>query len=319
VPDAKPWSPESPHLYDLRLELLDAKEGVIDRVGSYAGRRRVHLENGRFRLNNRPIFLRHRNHPPIIAWTPWNEVWATDHDDQVARTLRDTSGLTRALDPTRPVHTASGGAHVATDIWSVHCYEQTGPGLAAVLAAVLAAGEDATLAKVQRAHAEALTKAGLPLFVGEFGGIKWNTPGSGAPPENWGYGDAPKDKEAFLQRLYDLVNTVLALPGCAGYCYTQLTDVEQEVNGIYTYDRREKFDMSHGHLSSRRTSSRPRFRRPRATRSTSSFPTKRWRGRSLSEQVLSPPLRVFSSHQQQPPPSTPHLSGARQAVCFVPR
>jgi beta-galactosidase/beta-glucuronidase len=74
VPDAKPWSPESPHLYDLRLELLDAKEGVIDRVGSYAGRRRVHLENGRFRLNNRPIFLRHRNHPPIIAWTPWNEV-----------------------------------------------------------------------------------------------------------------------------------------------------------------------------------------------------------------------------------------------------
>jgi hypothetical protein len=328
VPDPRPWSPQSPHLYDLRLELLDAKGAVIDRIGSYAGLRKVHLENGRFHLNNRPIFLRlvldqgyypdgiwtapadaglrqgielsqaagfngarlhqkvfeprfhywadrlgyltwgeaaswgcnaakpeardnflrewceiverDRNHPSIIAWTPWNEVWATDHDEQVARTLRATSALTRALDPTRPVHTASGGAHVATDIWSVHCYEQTGPGLAAVLAA----GEDATLATVQRAHAEAVTKAGLPLFVGEFGGIKWSTPGSGARPENWGYGDAPKDQEAFLRRLDDLVDTVLALPGCAGYCYTQLTDVEQEVNGIYTFDRREKFDMN---------------------------------------------------------------------------
>jgi beta-galactosidase/beta-glucuronidase len=328
VPDPKPWSPESPHLYDLRLELLDANGKAIDTVGSYAGLRKVHLENGRFHLNNRPIFLRlvldqgyypdgiwtapsdaalrqgielaqaagfngarlhqkvfeprfhawadrlgyltwgeaaswgcnaakpegrdnflrewreiverDRNHPSIIAWTPWNEVWATDGDEQIARTLRDTCALTRALDPTRPVHTSSGGAHVATDIWSVHCYDQTGPGLAAVLAA----GESDTLAKVQRAHAEAVPRVGLPLFVGEFGGIKWHTPDSGAPPENWGYGDAPKNKEEFLRRLDDLVNAVLAVPGCAGYCYTQLTDVEQEVNGIYTYDRREKFDMA---------------------------------------------------------------------------
>lgn len=327
VPDAKPWSPETPHLYDLRVEVLDPRGKAIDTVGSYAGLRKVHLENGRIHLNNRPIFLRlvldqgyypdgiwtaptddalrqgielsraagfngarlhqkvfeprfhywadrlgyltwgeaaswgcnaakpegrdnflhewraivarDRNHPSIIAWTPWNEVWAADNEEQVARTLRDTFDLTRALDPTRPVHTASGGAHVATDIWTVHCYDQTAAGLAAVILA----GEDATLAKVQRAHAEATPRAGLPLFVGEFGGIKWNTPDSGAPQENWGYGDAPKDKETFLRRLDDLVDAVLAVPGCAGYCYTQLTDVEQEVNGIYTYDRREKFDM----------------------------------------------------------------------------
>jgi beta-galactosidase/beta-glucuronidase len=327
VPAPKPWSPETPHLYDLRLELLDPSGEVIDRVDSYAGLRKVHLENGRFYLNNRPRFLRlvldqgydpdgiwtapndaalrqgielaqaagfngarlhqkvfeprfhywadrlgyltwgeaaswgcnaakpeardnflrewreivarDRNHPSIIAWTPWNEVWATEGEAQVARTLRDTCGLTRALDPTRPVHTSSGGAHVETDIWSVHCYEQT----PVALAAVLAAGEDATLAKVQQAHTEATTMAGLPFFVGEFGGITWNAAGDAGPPESWGYGDAPKDKESFLRRLDALVDTVLAVPDCAGYCYTQLTDVEQEVNGIYTYDRREKFDM----------------------------------------------------------------------------
>ena len=265
VPDPKPWSPESPHLYDLRqgIELAQAAgfngarlhqkvfeprfHSWADRLGYLTWSEAASWGCGAAKPEGRDNFLREwrkiverdRNHPSIIAWTPWNEVWATDNEAQIARTLRDTCALTRALDPTRPVHTSSGGAHVATDIWSVHCYDQTAAGLTAVIKA----GEDATLAKVQRAHAEAVPRVGLPLFVGEFGGIKWHTPDSGAPPENWGYGDAPKNKEEFLRRLDDLVNAVLAVPGCAGYCYTQLTDVEQEVNGIYTYDRREKFDM----------------------------------------------------------------------------
>ena len=86
---------------------------------------------------------------------------------------------------------------------------------------------------------------GQPYMVDEFGGIKW-IPTDKKPymDTSWGYGDAPKTEEEFFERLEGLVDAVLAHPHICGFCYTQLTDVEQEQNGIYNYDRTEKFDMS---------------------------------------------------------------------------
>ena len=192
-----------------------------------------------FLRERREIVLRDRNHPSIVAWTPWNEMWWIQDEEQFGRTLNETYALTRALDPTRPVHTASGGAHCRTDLWSVHSYEQTGAGLARVM------GEqtDANLARSQKTLAEARPHAGQPLLIDEFGGIKWQAAPAGVG--DWGYGDAPKTQEEFLSRLAELVDAILAQPGYVGYCYTQLTDVEQEVNGIYQYDRTPKFDLAH--------------------------------------------------------------------------
>jgi hypothetical protein len=86
---------------------------------------------------------------------------------------------------------------------------------------------------------------GQPYIVDEFGGIKW------IPSEelifaedSWGYGDAPQTLEAFYKRLEGLVDAVLSHDHICGYCYTQLTDVEQEQNGVYNYDRSPKFDMA---------------------------------------------------------------------------
>ena len=76
----------------------------------------------------------------------------------------------------------------------------------------------------------------MPFFVSEYGGIQWAQDQSG-----WGYGNAPRTEEEFLTRLKGLTDALLQNPCIFGYCYTQLTDVEQEQNGIYTYDRREKF------------------------------------------------------------------------------
>ncbi|MBQ1954773.1 MAG: beta-galactosidase, partial [Clostridia bacterium] len=76
----------------------------------------------------------------------------------------------------------------------------------------------------------------LPLFVSEYGGIRWTDDASG-----WGYGNAPKTEEEFLARLKKLTDIMLDNPYIFAYCYTQLTDVEQEQNGLYTYDRRAKF------------------------------------------------------------------------------
>jgi len=85
---------------------------------------------------------------------------------------------------------------------------------------------------------------GQPYLVDEFGGIKWVPSAEQRYDESsWGYGDDPKTLEAFYERLEGLVDAILSYDHTCGYCYTQLTDVEQEQNGIYNYDRTEKFDM----------------------------------------------------------------------------
>jgi hypothetical protein len=84
--------------------------------------------------------------------------------------------------------------------------------------------------------------AGQPYFVSEFGGIWWN-PNVQEGEDSWGYGERPNSIEAFYERFERLCRTLLDNPAMFGYCYTQLTDVYQEQNGIYTFERQCKFDM----------------------------------------------------------------------------
>jgi hypothetical protein len=89
-----------------------------------------------------------------------------------------------------------------------------------------------------------VTYAGQPYVIDEFGGIKWiPTQEFQYASDSWGYGVPPRSLEEFYERLEGQVNAILSLEHIAGYCYTQLTDVEQEQNGIYNYDRSVKFDM----------------------------------------------------------------------------
>ena len=90
-----------------------------------------------------------------------------------------------------------------------------------------------------------LYNGGLPYILDEFGGIKWVVPSHrGNNSEAWGYGSSPKTEEEFFRRLSGQVKAILELDDyICGYCYTQLTDVEQEQNGIYNYDRTPKFDI----------------------------------------------------------------------------
>ncbi|MEI7928430.1 MAG: hypothetical protein WCH40_07760, partial [Verrucomicrobiales bacterium] len=77
---------------------------------------------------------------------------------------------------------------------------------------------------------------------------KWIAPENRPFADNsWGYGDAPKTLDEFYVRLEGLVGAVYSQPYISGWCYTQLTDVEQEQNGLYNYDRSSKFDMKKIH------------------------------------------------------------------------
>ena len=66
----------------------------------------------------------------------------------------------------------------------------------------------------------------------------------GAWADSWGYGDGPKTEEEYIARYRGLTDALLDNPHMFGFCYTQLYDVEQEVNGLYTYDRKPKMDIA---------------------------------------------------------------------------
>ena len=85
-------------------------------------------------------------------------------------------------------------------------------------------------------------------MIDEYGGIKWiPSPDKKYAPDSWGYGTDPTTLEEFYTRLEALTDVILSLPHICGFCYTQLTDIEQEQNGVYNYDRTDKFDMKRIH------------------------------------------------------------------------
>lgn len=326
VKSVKTWSPENPFLYDVEYKIIDSRGKTVDRVRSYAGMRKVHVEGDKLFLNNEPYFLRlvldqgfypegiwtapsdadlrrdielsmaagfngarlhqkafeerfhywadklgyltwgetaswgantnnieaarnfmpewqslvvrDRNHPSILAWTPFNETWERPNDHEQAmqhdRLLNDVYTLTRSLDY-RPVNETSGNYHVITDLWTVHNYEQDPAKLAEYFKI-----KDGRYPQLD--PNKEVSYAGQPFLIDEYGGIKWVV-GEQFADNSWGYGDGPKSVDELYDRLERLTAVILDVPYVSGYCYTQLTDVEQEQNGIYNYDRTSKFDM----------------------------------------------------------------------------
>ncbi len=177
------------------------------------------------------------NHPSIVCWVPHNETW-----DQAGRKPYDPAisliyNTTKAIDPTRPCIDASGHFHLKTDIYDVHNYEQD-PIVFKENYEKLLKGETPW-----DRFGDRQTYGGEPYFVSEYGGIRWAEGENDATRMlSWGYGKNPKDLEDFYYRYEGLAAALLDNPMVMGLCYTQLTDVEQEENGLYTYDRKLKFD-----------------------------------------------------------------------------
>ncbi len=186
------------------------------------------------------VVERDRNHPSIILWTPFNEVNRRKGRERLYdRTLRKVYALTKALDPTRPVHDASGWTHVETDVFSVHDYEQDPERFRDRHADGAC---DDSEAREQFGGLPGAAHAGEPYVVDEYGGTWWEEGAGGK--EGWGYGARPASAEEALVRIEALTAVLLENPRMAGFCYTQLTDIEQERNGLYTYERKLKFDAA---------------------------------------------------------------------------
>lgn len=177
------------------------------------------------------------NHPAIIGWCPFNETWDYEGRRQNDAVLRNLYRMTKYADPTRPCIDTSGNYHVMTDIYDVHSYIQDVEQFAACYEDFRNEGGSFWDEHSARQH----YTQGLPMFVSEYGGIKWNPNETGT--EGWGYGEGPESEEAFIERYRGLTDVLLDHPKMFGFCYTQLYDIEQEQNGLYYYDRTPKFDM----------------------------------------------------------------------------
>ncbi len=341
------WAPGAPTLYDIDIELLDAKGKVVDKTSSYAGLRGIAIDGKAIRINGEVVFQRlvldqgyyadgimtapsdealiedielsmkagfngarlHQkvfeerflyhadrlgylvwgefgdwgcryqsvdnnaqhhgitfaaqwaeclerdySHPSIIGWCPLNETYQPLRDeitelDDAAHALY---WITKLMDTTRPVLDASGYSHRVpdTDIYDSHDYAQD-PKKFAQNQKGLAKGKP--YVNGEKDKPMSIAYRGQPYFVSEFGGIHWNPQArklknvwgedSDAKTVSWGYGKSPQDLEEFYHRFDGLCAVLLDNPDMFGYCYTQLTDVFQEENGVYGFDREEKFPM----------------------------------------------------------------------------
>lgn len=190
------------------------------------------------------------SHPSIVGWCPLNETWQkiTDKITVLDDVTRGMWLATKAADSTRPVLDTSGYSHrvFETDVYDSHDYEQD-PDKFKKKQSGLATGEPFLNpdpnAQGVRTETFSLPYNGQPYFVSEFGGIWWN-PDVKPGEFSWGYGERPKTLEEFFDRFERLCAVLLDDPDMFGYCYTQLTDVFQEQNGIYRFNRGTKFDMA---------------------------------------------------------------------------
>ncbi|KAI2473654.1 glycoside hydrolase family 2 protein [Annulohypoxylon bovei var. microspora] len=192
------------------------------------------------------------NHPSIVTWTPVNESWAypnlKDNVDQ-RNHIRALYYLTKSLDPTRPVNDNCGWEHVITDLSTFHDYSdapelaETCASLEGILGKKLG-GRDffvgPTTHEDGRKDEGTKHREGAPVICSEFGGVNIAPAKVEQKGErDWGYTTASDPKD-LLKRFEALLTAVVEGGHICGVVYTQLSDVEQEVNGLYSFDRREK-------------------------------------------------------------------------------
>jgi hypothetical protein len=192
------------------------------------------------------VVNRDYNHPSIIIWTPINESWGVPNlaDRRQQAYLRALYHLTKSLDDTRLVIDNDGWEHTdVTDLFAIHDYTRTGAEFA--FRYQNASDQKLPLPLYGKLYlAPGQKYNGSPILLWEFGGVGYVLPEDRAkvPENSWGYSGVEESAETALERIEGLYQAIARLPQITGICYTQLYDVEQEVNGLMTYDRRLKFD-----------------------------------------------------------------------------
>ncbi len=207
------------------------------------------------------IVRQNYSHPCIITWTPFNESWGILQVKTEQKQQHFTEAiyyLTKAFDSMRPVIVNDGWEHTISDILTLHDYEESGR----IFFERYSKYKDDILSnkvyhsRFKSALADGYAYRGQPVLISEFGGIAFDDSGSADSPaeerrtasgvtftdddSGWGYGNKVKGEEAFIKRFDDITTAIKELPYVCGFCYTQVSDVQQEINGLMDIDRNFK-------------------------------------------------------------------------------
>ena len=188
------------------------------------------------------IVKQNYNHPCIITWTPFNESWGISRVETKRTEQHFTEAiyhLTKSIDKCRPVIVNDGWEHTVSDIITLHDYEEAGEVLKARYTEYQ--NEIMTTEVYHSNHKSAFANGyqykGQPVIISEYGGIAFNNDDSGC-----GYGNKVNTKEEFIQRFDSITTAVKELPYVCGFCYTQVSDVQQEINGLMDIERNFKVE-----------------------------------------------------------------------------
>ncbi|MCI8662263.1 MAG: glycoside hydrolase family 2 [Hungatella sp.] len=187
------------------------------------------------------VIQRDYNHPCIVVWGMLNESWGVpriSHDEQQQAYSKSLYYLARSLDTTRPVISNDGWEMTDTDICAFHSYKHGEEGdrkQQELFNRYLKSIEGIEKIMEKTLFAQGHSYKGQPVILSEFGGISVSEDEKG-----WGYTSVGKNQ--FLQ-VYDRILTdVYESEVICGFCYTQLADIEQEINGLLTENHEYKFD-----------------------------------------------------------------------------
>lgn len=181
------------------------------------------------------------NHPCVIVWVPMNESWGVRNIVTDGRQQAFAKGIyyiTKSYDSTRLISTNDGWEQVEqTDIFGIHDYAGEGEKIRSRyenLEEFLKTG-----IPNRQALSEGNRYQGQPVLLTEYGGLAL-TETEGA---EWGYNEAAQTAEEFCERIGELTEAIRDTEVFQGFCYTQLTDVMQEVNGLLTIGREPKVEL----------------------------------------------------------------------------
>jgi beta-galactosidase/beta-glucuronidase len=188
------------------------------------------------------IVRQNYNHPSIITWTPFNESWGVPQiktDPAQQHFTEAIYYLTKAYDKYRPVICNDGWEHTVSDIITLHDYEEGGENFYDRWSGYLDEILDNEIShnKHSFAFAQGYEYRGQPIIISEFGGIAFTNKGEG-----WGYGNKVNSPEEYIKRFDAITTAIKQLDAVVGFCYTQVTDVQQEINGIMDMERNFKID-----------------------------------------------------------------------------
>ena len=190
------------------------------------------------------LIKRDRGHPSIIAWVPFNESWGiwNQANRPEQRAFADAIyHLTRSLDQSRPVVGNDGWEYSSGDLWTLHSYDDS-DSLADHLEKI-SRDPSSPVAEGDHNRPAALVNSKvshLALLLTECGGIGYGK----FSEEDFSYGDTPVNEDELTLKIQEMMQTINSVPDLQGFVWTQLTDIQQEINGLLYFDRTPKLPIT---------------------------------------------------------------------------